>query len=517
MKIAVAQINTVICDFDSNTAKIISYIKEAETIGADLVVFPEMAVCGHFPDNLLLYEENINRNIACLEKIAEAAKKTAVITGFIDRNNEGNPVNSAAFIHYGKILSVHNEEKISDPQKKNYLCNGESSKTVSFMDTEISIQPGDIREDTNADLIINLCSTYYRHGIILQKEKEISRAAKNSSAQILRVNRTGAEGQHIFFGRSTLFNENGVIRKAAPAFKEGITLFRGDEEARETESLPDMEMTKLALVTGIKDYAQKSGFTKALIGLSGGIDSALTAALAVEALGPENVSGITMPSPYSTSGSINDSYKLAENLGIKIDTIEIKELFAQFKKELSPVFGNLPEDLTEENIQARIRGTLLMAVSNKTGALLLATGNKSEIAVGYATLYGDMCGSLSVIGDLLKTQVYELSRYMNRDQEIIPEEIIIKEPSAELRPDQKDSDSLPEYDTLDKIAELFLNMKKSKQQIIDSGFKEEDVENVVRRILMSEYKRRQGAPILKLTDHTFGLEETLPLVHRFRG
>jgi NAD+ synthase (glutamine-hydrolysing) len=370
--------------------------------------------------------------------------------------------------------------------------------------------------DKGATLLISLTASPYNVRKEVNRFERNGFHAKKHGVPFLSVCQVGANDELIFDGRSNLADTTGQIVELLPSFEESVQVIDTAVADRKPKlcDLPELESMRQALVLGVRDYMRKCGFERAVIGLSGGIDSALTACIAVDALGADKVRGVTMPSHISSAGSVNDSLELAENLGIHCDTVPIADIFNTFDKTLAEPFAGLPRGVTEENLQARIRGTLLMAYSNKTGALLLTTGNKSELAVGYCTLYGDMDGGLAVISDLLKTHVYKLSHWYNRDRDIIPDAILTKAPSAELAPDQKDQDSLPEYDILDGILELYLEQGKSPEQIIDSGYEREIVEWIMRMIEINEYKRWQAAPGLRISQKAFGAGRRMPIAAR---
>ncbi len=545
MKIALAQINPTIADIESNTRKIISFANRAKDAGALIVVFPELAVTGYPPMDLLKNGKLISDNIRALKTIAEECRGIAVVCGYVDCDPDNNPMllNSAAFINDGDIAFTQSKTLL--PQydvfdEKRYFTPAREHNTFDFAGMKIGIticediwnsvevegdklmekvsypeDPVRILAAEGIDLMINLSASPFVRGKNRTRLRMLSRLASEFSFGLVYVNQTGGNDSLIFDGNSVYVNEKGVITSHAGAFTESLTIADTDCSKQAELIFNDLEDIRLALVTGVRDYAAKCGFKQALIGLSGGIDSALTAAIAAEALGSQNVLGITMPSMYSSRGSVDDSYRLAQNLGIEIQTIPIKPIYDEFNTSLAELFTGMEPDITEENLQARIRGTLLMAVSNKTGRLLLTTGNKSELAMGYCTLYGDMNGGLAVISDLPKTVVYELSRYLNREREIIPPATIDKPPSAELRPDQKDQDSLPPYDVLDAILELYIEEYKSSREIIAAGFDEETVNRVLRTVNINEYKRRQAAPGLKITGKAFGTGRRIPMAQRF--
>jgi len=495
MKIAIAQINPVVADIEGNRNKIISFIKDAEAKGADIVIFPEMSTIGYPPMDLLESSKLVDDNLRSMESIKEYScnVKCAVVVGFVDFDRENAPMlfNSAAVIQNGEI--IFRQDKTLLPgydvfDEYRYFSSSRKSSILEFMGHKIGIticediwsalntdnsrfmeqrryhaDPVKLLVDSGAEVIINISASPYIKGKRQVRMEMLTRLAASDSISVVYANQVGGNDSLIFDGNSFCINPKGEIYSHAKRFEEDLLVVELNKGSALNIEIDDIEDIRKGLALGVKDYMHKSGFKKCIMGLSGGIDSALTAAIACDALGPENVSGITMPSIYSSSGSVDDSYKLAENLKIKIETISIKKLYDQFNADLDVMFHGMPEDVTEENIQARIRGTLLMSVSNKTGALLLTTGNKSEFTTGYCTMYG----GLAVISDLPKTLVYELSEHINRraGSDIIPREIIDKAPSAELRPDQKDQDSLPPYDILDGIIELYIEQRMSADEI----------------------------------------------------
>ena len=530
MKIAIAQINPTVGDIQGNCQKIVDYIKKAKAAKAELVVFPEMCVIGYPPKDLLLKKKLVAENVKILAAISEHTKNIAVIVGFVD-DHDGSLYNAAAVIQDTNIVKIY--QKIHLPNydvfdEKRYFKSGNNAELVTINDQKIGLNicediwmddgPVSAQCTAGAELIINISASPFHAGKASVREELLCRRAAENKTPILYVNTVGAQDDLIFDGRSYFVNAHGKILAQAKAFEEDLLILP------EITSIPILTSENItediyqALVLGIRDYFQKNGFTKAILGLSGGIDSALTAALAVEALGEENVIGITMPSKFSSSGSVDDSYSLARNLGIKIHTIPIKEVFDNFITVLEPHFQGTPFNVAEENIQARIRGNLLMALSNKFGYLVLATGNKSELSVGYATLYGDMCGGLAVISDVFKTTVYDLAQHINTTagREIIPIATIKKEPSAELRDNQKDSDSLPIYAVLDPILKAYVEEEKSKEEIMTLGFDETTVSKVTKMVDRNEYKRQQAALGLRITPRAFGSGRRMPITNGWR-
>ncbi len=549
MKIAIAQINPVIADVEGNRKKILSFIERGERAGADIIIFPELATIGYPPMDLLESGKLVDDNLHSIAEIRSFSRgvKAAIVLGCVDYDRENPPMlfNSAVVIRGGEIIfrqnktllpgyDVFDEYRYFSPAKESSVFELNGVKTgiticediwaalgndnSRFMDQRrYHSDPVQQLADKGAELIINISSSPYVKGKRQVRMEMLSALAKKTGVSVVYVNQAGGNDSLIFDGNSFCINRSGEVYAHAKGFDEDLLVVEESSGEKIDVEVDDLNDIRKALVLGLRDYMYKSGFKKAVLGLSGGIDSALTAALACEALGAENVTGITMPSIYSSSGSVDDSYILAENLGMRIETIAIRNLFEQFKSDLQVMFKGMKEDVTEENIQARVRGVLLMSVSNKTGAMLLTTGNKSECATGYCTLYGDMCGGLAVISDLPKTLVYELSERINHDagRGIIPRAIIEKAPSAELRPDQKDQDSLPPYDILDGILELYVEQRMSADEIVSRGYSRETVDFVLRLINMNEYKRFQAAPGLKVTSKAFGIGRRIPLVKRY--
>lgn len=541
MKIVVSQINTTIGDFEGNTQKIIMAITRAERFGAGLVVFPELTVTGYPPKDLLEKPHFISKNIECVGTIAKKCKNISAIIGYVSKNKSATGkglFNSAALLDKGKIKFVQHKALLPTYDvfdEARYFEPGSTHNVISFKGTKIGIticedvwskvpiegrhlyryDPVETLVKKGAKLIINISASPFHSGKGEIRKKLLSQAAKRNKVPIVYTNSVGGNDDLIFDGRSVVINRKGEIAKAGHLFKEDFFII-------DTESLnkndagffkPDIEEIYEALVLGLSDYIKKCGFKKVVIGLSGGIDSCIVASLAVAAIGAENVYGIAMPSPYSSKSSVTDAKALADNLGIKFDIIPIGDIYESYLKTLAADKSAIT--LTEENIQARIRGNILMAISNKTGAIVLSTGNKSELAVGYCTLYGDMAGGLAVISDVPKTAVYELAHYINRKKELIPSSSITKPPSAELRPDQKDSDSLPPYEILDPILKLYVEDHESPRTIVAKGFNKKVVEDVTRLVDRNEYKRRQAAPGLKVTSKAFGVGRQHPIVWKY--
>ncbi len=534
MKIALAQLNYTIGDLDHNTSVILSCIETAKDGGADLIVFSELAICGYPPLDLLTHSHFIDQCEAKLNEIAAQCNGIAAIVGAPTKNKatRGKALfNSACFLADGKVKFVQHKSLLPDYDvfdEYRYFEPNTKPETFTYKGYKIALticedlwevgeptlyhkQPMEIMGSKAPDLIINIAASPFNTVQAEMRKAVLEKNAKRYGAPIYYVNHVGAQTDIIFDGGSLYCDEKGVIIQELPYFKEEIRII--DSETRNVlPALTKIERIERALMLGIRDFFHKQRFTHAVIGLSGGIDSAVTAALAVKVLGAEHVVGVLMPSPYSSQHSVDDAMKLAQNLGIESHTLPIGEMFSSFNDNLGAVFHGAPADVTEENLQARIRGTLLMALSNKFGYIVLNTTNKSEAAVGYGTLYGDLCGGLAVLADVYKTEVYELAHHLNKNGELIPNNTIVKAPSAELRPDQKDSDSLPEYPELDAILRLYIEQTRSAEQIIASGHKKETVTRVLTLVNRNEYKRFQTAPALRVSKKAFGSGRKMPLV-----
>src|SRR3989344_1848843 len=542
MKIALAQVNPTVGDLENNYQLISKAVAEARQKKVDLLIFPELCLTGYPPKDLLMKKKFVARNLEIMQRIVQESKEseTAIILGFVDAKNEQNNqpqlYNAAALIDNGKLIEVYHKIHLPNYDvfdERRYFKAGTKTKIISFRGKKIGIticediwiDQGPVSElaRQGAEVIINISASPFHAGKDSVREELLSRRAKENNISVLYVNLVGAQDDLIFDGRSYFFDQQGKMLIKAKAFEEEIvTLPELNSNHNNNQHLEsNQNITKDiydALVLGVKDYFKKNGFKKAILGLSGGIDSALTAAIAVDALGKENVLGLTMPSKFSSSGSISDSENLARNLGITIHTVAIKEVYNSILQTLEPQFKGTAFNVAEENIQARIRGNLLMAMSNKFNYLVLTTGNKSELSVGYATLYGDMCGGLAVISDLFKTTVYDLSEYVNKKagKEIIPNLIITKEPSAELREGQKDSDSLPIYAVLDPILKAYVEDEKSKDEITDLGFDKEVVSKVIRLVDRNEYKRQLAALGLRITPRAFASGRRMPITNGWK-
>ncbi len=546
MKVALAQLNYHIGNFEENTQKIIDAIQKAEKEGAELVVFSELAVTGYYPQDLLERKEFIEKAENAIQKIASRCTKITALVGgpSINTGSKGKKLfNSAWFLNNGKVedikhksllptYDIFDEYRHFEPNRQFNILELNGKKLAITIcedlwdeqptqnefgkDKLYTRSPLEELSKLNPDLVINLSASPFSYNQEDWRKNILINKAKKYQLPIVYVNQVGANTEIVFDGGSFFLQKEGNIPVELAYFEEDFQVVDTDNPITKKQEQKDyIAKIHQALILGIRDYFGKMGFKKAVLGLSGGIDSALVCALAVEALGSDHVRGLLMPSQYSSDHSIADAIELAKNLGIQHDTIPIQNMVDEFESQLNPLFKNLPAGVTEENIQARTRGILVMAISNKFGNILLNTTNKSECAVGYGTLYGDMNGGLSVLGDVYKTDVFKLSRYINRNNELIPENSIIKPPSAELRPDQKDTDSLPGYDVLDSILFKYIELNQSPKEIIEQGFGKEMVRKVVRLVNQNEYKRFQAPPILRVSSKAFGFGRNIPLVARY--
>jgi NAD+ synthase (glutamine-hydrolysing) len=541
MRIGIAQINAVVGDFPGNAKRILAAYQECLEKGADLVVTPEMSLVGYPPRDLVFKSQFVPKCLQALDYLADEIKAVPLIVGYVDfhEGNIGKPFrNAAAWLEAGEVKSkfwktllptydVFDERRYFEPGEScdPFLWQGKRIGVTICEDiwTEDYLQrpfydrdPVEELTAKGVDLLINLSASPYHLGKPENRRKMLGDVAREAAVPVVYCNSFGGNDQLVFDGHSMVVSATGDVVSQFGGFADECRVV-DPFIIGETESLKtgDAEQLYDALVLGLRDYAHKCGFTTVCLGLSGGIDSALTAVIAADALGPENVRGLTMPSPYSSRGSVEDSFALAEKIGIRCDEVSITKVFDAVKDSMAPIFDGKGEDVTEENMQARLRGLFLMALSNKDNHLLLTTGNKSELAVGYCTIYGDMCGGLAAISDLPKTRVFEVSKWLNRNGERIPWNTITKPPSAELRPDQKDQDTLPEYDVLDAILELYVEQHLGAEEIVAHGFEETTVRWIQRRVDLNEWKRQQAAPGLRVTSKAFGMGRRMPIVQRF--
>jgi len=544
MKIALAQLNPTVGDIKNNCEKIIKYIKEAKKANIDLIVFPELSIIGYPPKDLLYNPDFLESSYSALnELILPETNDIGVIVGIATKDKEKDYMlhNSALLLYNGKIVGqadktllpnydVFDEQRYFEPAKRRTCFDFKGMRLAVnicediWNDKDFWERPRydiDVLEEQyklNPDIFINISASPYNLGKQELRTKMVKQISKKYKLPLIYVNQVGGNDELIFDGNSFAINSNGDRVVNLRSFSEDIA-FVDTENLDELKPLQeikeDISWVHDALILGLRDYFRKTGFKKAVVGLSGGIDSAVTCALAVKALGRENVLGVSMPSRYSSEGSKDDARDLAQNLGIQYRVIPIEDVFKSYISIFNKD-GNVLGDLAEENLQARIRGNYLMFISNREGYMVLTTGNKSEIAVGYCTLYGDMSGGLAVISDVPKTMVYELAKYINRDKIIIPLSTIEKAPSAELRPNQKDTDSLPPYEILDDILKSYIEDDKSISEIIADGYHEDLVRDVIRKVNNAEYKRKQAAPGLKVTTKAFGVGRRMPIAQRFR-
>lgn len=574
IRIALAQINPKMGDLAGNTAKIIRYIEQARTQGADIVALPELAITGYPPEDLLLKPQFISANLMALDEIIKASTDITTIVGFVDKTTDIH--NAAAVIYNGELKGVYHKTYLPNYgvfDDYRYFKAGETAPIFQLGDVLIGVNicediwypggPTQVQALVGAQIIINISASPYNAEKGTDRERMLATRAEDNAVALAYVNLVGGQDELVFDGASLVFDERGHLIVRAKSFEEDLVfadinterVFRerlhdprrrqeridvtsavmrsesiqlGEKSAPAKENkitsaiaprLSKVEEVYQALVLGTRDYVRKNGFERVVIGLSGGVDSALVACIAADALGADKVRCIFMPTRYSSSESARDAKLLAENLGVQYEEIVIEDTFNQYLAMLQPVFAGTPMGIAEENLQARIRGNILMAISNKFGALVLSTGNKSETSVGYSTLYGDMCGGLTVIKDVPKMLVYELCHYVNKRsaEPIIPEYIITRAPSAELRDNQKDQDSLPPYEILDAILEMYVEQDMSIEAILAEGYDEQTVRWVVRTVDVNEYKRRQAAPGIKVTTRAFGRDRRMPITNVYRG
>ncbi|MCB1230738.1 MAG: NAD+ synthase [Verrucomicrobiae bacterium] len=542
MKIGLCQLNPTIGDFVGNAAKVLEGYRQCVSEGADLVITPELITCGYPPRDLIYRSRFLPRTREVLEELAAETGEVPLLVGHVahsDADTGPRHINAASLLRNGRIeqqfqkcllptYDVFDEARYFQPGEEVGCFDVAGHKvgvticediwTEEYLPAKLYVKnPPKALAEAGAEMIVNLSASPFHAGKPAQREAMLKAVALSTGCPVVYCNAVGGNDQLIFDGHSLVVNASGETVSRFAGFREEVRTVELGAGEQEQTPWSDCEAGEIfeALSLGVRDYLGKCGFKSAVIGLSGGIDSALTAAVAAHALGPENVMGVTMPTEFSSKGSVGDSFALAENLGIVCHQVPIQQIFQAIKTEMRPIFGDRPEDVTEENMQSRIRGLILMSISNKLGHLLLTTGNKSELAVGYCTIYGDMCGGLAVISDLPKTRVYEVSRWLNREREIIPWNTIDKPPSAELRPDQKDEDSLPPYDILDAILERYVERHWSTDEIIADGYEAEIVRWVARAVDINEWKRQQAAPGIRVTTKAFGVGRRFPIAQRY--
>lgn len=544
MKIVLAQINTRVGDLAGNTEKIKKTLLRAANDAVDLVIFPELALTGYPPEDLVEKHAFVQKNLKCLREIAEMTSATAALCGFVDPNpkNIGHAVyNAAALMQHGKIIGIQHKSLLPNYDVFDELRHFEpaNEKTIFELNGQrigIGIcedawndkdfwakrkyanDPVEELVQQGCDLLINISASPFSVGKPRLRLDMFRNIVRKYHIPCLFVNLIGGNDSLIFDGSSFALDADGSMIGCARSFEEDYTVVNLNSSETVPCRWPEEieEQIYRALVLGVRDYLRKCGFRKALVGLSGGIDSAVVAAITADAVSPENVIGVSMPSGYSSEHSKSDAKKLSVNLGITHLTISVETVFQTYLEVLGPSFEGFSPDTTEENLQSRIRGNYLMALSNKLGAMVLSTGNKSELAVGYCTIYGDMCGGLAVISDVPKTMVYRLANWINRNKEIIPKNTILKPPSAELKPNQTDQDSLPPYDVLDRILEAYIEDFKEESEIVQMGFEADLVRKILRMVDLNEYKRRQAAPGLRVTAKAFGFGRRLPIAQGWR-
>ncbi|MEP7323218.1 MAG: NAD+ synthase [Saprospiraceae bacterium] len=561
MRISLAQINSHIGNFEGNLQKILQYIDLAREQGADLVIFPELCTCGYPPRDFLEFKDFIDQCNLELDQIRKATTGIAVLVGspVVNPEREGKNLHNAAFFMADqKIVYQHNKTLLPTYDifdEYRYFEPSHEFKVFEYKGFRIALTvcedlwnlgnenplytvcPMDKMIDQNPDLILNISASPFAYDHAQERIDVIQANVFKYKKPLFYCNTIGAQTDIVFDGGSLVFNDDGSLLDELPYFEECLRSYdvlkvSGDryEESgmryevtgasgfiAEAQPKEKYKLIHDALILGIRDYFGKLGFKSAVLGLSGGVDSALTATLAVNALGKENVTGLMMPSRFSSQGSVDDAVALANNLGISYHIIEIEPMYERFLNQLQPILADKPFNVTEENIQARIRGTLLMATCNKLGHILLNTTNKSEMSVGYGTLYGDLCGGISVLGDVYKTEIYNLVKYINRDKQIIPQNTITKPPSAELRPNQKDSDSLPPYEILDPILYQYIEKRQGPKEIITLGYDETLVKRILRMVNINEFKREQTAPVIRVSSKAFGVGRRMPIVGKYLG
>jgi NAD+ synthase (glutamine-hydrolysing) len=545
MKVAGAQLNLTVGDLEGNEARISEAMDWAEASGADVLLLPELAVTGYPPEDLVLRSSFVEANKQVVKRLARRSGKVTTVVGFVDDSN-GNGgaddavprevANAAAILEGGEIRGVYHKVLLPNygvfDEDRYFGVGTDPDRTWQVAGIPVGVSicediwladgPPQAQAEAGARILLNINASPFHRGKASDREQMLAERARAASVPVVYVNLVGGQDELVFDGASLVLAADGTVLHRSPQFAEDrfiVDVPLGSEPGEPccvADLLEPTEEVYRALVTGLGDYCRKNGFNQVVLGLSGGIDSALTATIAADALGGENVWGVTMPSRYSSEGSVTDSKALAANLGLRFDQIAMDEIFTEFLTALEPAFAGTEFGVAEENIQSRIRGALLMAISNKHGPMVLATGNKSEMAAGYATLYGDMAGGYAVLQDVFKTLVFDLARWRNRDGEVIPQNTIDKPPSAELRPDQKDTDSLPPYEILDGILERYIEDDMGPVEIVGDGFDEALVRQIVRMVDRNEYKRRQAAPGVKITTKAFGRDRRLPITNHYR-
>ncbi|MEA2461115.1 MAG: hypothetical protein QOH90_1292 [Actinomycetota bacterium] len=553
VRIALAQLNLVVGDISGNTSKVAAAMDRALDEGAQVLAVPELAVTGYPPEDLVLKKSFVGANIAAVKDLASRCGDLVAVIGFVDER-DGDIFNAAAICNQNEIAAIYHKHVLPNYgvfDERRYFAAGRRHHLIDTQEAVVGVcvcedawiptGPLVTQGDAGAQVVVNINASPFHKGKVREREQMLCERARRAKTSIAYVNCVGGQDELVFDGGSLVIDPDGNVLARGPQFEEDFQIVDVPLGVAGDAAKPSVDRIKLdlreahgecsphvsrrregaeevyeALRLAVRDYVRKNGFERVVVGLSGGIDSALTSVIAADALGPENVLCVAMPSEFSSSHSVDDSRKLVANLGIELLEIPIRSPYDAYLRVLENTFGPAPMGLAEENVQARIRGNLLMAISNRYGHLVLATGNKSEMACGYATLYGDMAGGLAVLKDVFKTEVYELSRHRNTLSEAIPENIITKAPSAELRPDQKDSDSLPPYDVLDPILELYIEEDSSIDGIVEAGFDRETVVKVARLVDRSEYKRRQAAPGPKVTTKAFGRDRRLPITNGWR-
>ena len=543
MRIAIAQFNAHIGNFEGNLSKMLRMTEAAKQEGADIVCFPELATCGYPARDFLEFDDFIRQADASIQTLAQAAQGIAIVVGSPTRNPnpEGKDLyNSVYFLAYGRVEFVQHKALLPTYDvfdEYRYFQPAAEFKIVEYMGKRIALTvcediwnvgnenplyticPMDEMMPFQPELMINVSASPFSHNHAPERIHVIRANVERYNVPIFYVNHVGGQTELLFDGGSVVMSPNGNVHDEMPFFEECIRVYELDEvmagQKQVEQPREKIDLMHDALLMGIRDYFGKLGLKKAILGLSGGIDSAVTVVLAARALGADNVRVLLMPSQYSSDHSVNDARQLAQNLGVQYDLLPVEPMYQAYMETLKPHFWGLPFNITEENLQARIRGMLLMAFSNKFGHILLNTSNKSEMAVGYGTLYGDMCGGLSVLGDVYKTEVYELAHYINKDGEVIPDNSISKPPSAELRPDQKDSDSLPDYDILDAVLYNYIERHQGPKELIEMGFDDVLVKRVLRMVNINEFKRHQTAPVLRVSAKAFGMGRRMPIVGKY--